>query len=210
MDSTDSQSTLIRDAVGGDLAAIEKLLSHHYPSLLSYAQRHTPVELRQQIDPGDVIQDTIFEALRRIGEMRSLDPRSLQAWLFTIARHRIGQLLRIHRSFKRGGGMTLNEGELESSEAVVVNLLQDLALYERTPSQSALAHELVVRLEDALAKLDVDQRQILRMRYMQCLSAREVAIAMKRSEGAVRICCMRGLKALRLLLISASRVNEPR
>jgi RNA polymerase sigma-70 factor, ECF subfamily len=209
MNSTDTQSMLVGDAAGGDVGALEKLLSLHYPSLLSYAQRHTPSELRREIDPEDVIQDTVFEAIRRIRELRSLDPRSLQAWLFTIARHRIGQLLRFHRSLKRGAGKTVNEAELDAGEAVVINLLQDLALYERTPSQSALAHELVLRLEDGLARLDIDQRQVLRMRYMQCLSVPEVASALNRTEGAVRMVCMRGLKALRVLLISASRVDEP-
>jgi RNA polymerase sigma-70 factor, ECF subfamily len=208
MSSNDTQSTLVSDAVGGDVDALEKLLSLHYQSLLSYAQRHTPGELRREIDPQDVIQDTVFEAIRRIRELRRLDPRSLQAWLFTIARHRIGQALRTHRSLKRGAGKTLSEDELDSGEAAVINLLQDLALYERTPSQSALAHELVVRLEDGLAKIDADQRQVLRMRYMQCLSVPEVAFALNRTEGAVRMICMRGLKALRALLISASRVIE--
>jgi RNA polymerase sigma-70 factor (ECF subfamily) len=207
MNKTQTPATLIQNAANGDVAALEKLLRLHYPGLLAYAQRHTPVELRREIDAQDVIQDTAFEAIRRIGELRSLDPRSLEAWLFTIARHRVGQMLRMHRSLKRGGGRTLNEGELDSVEATVINLLQDLALYERTPSQSALAHELVMRLETALGQLDIDQRQVLRMRYMQCLDVSEVASALNRTEGAIRMVCMRGLKALRVLLISASHMD---
>lgn len=204
-DHTDSE--LVREAAEGNIAALEKVLRLHYSELLTYAKRHTPAELRQQIDPQDVIQDTVFEAIRRIRELRSLDPRSIRSWLLTIARHRLGQLLRMHRTLKRGGNRTLNEDELNTDEAAVINLLQDFALYERTPSQSALAHELVQRLETALAQLDDDQREVLRMRYMQCLDVREVALALNRTEGAVRMGCMRALKALRMLLVSASSVG---
>ena len=204
MNDLQTHEKLVEEAAKGDVAALEKLLRIHYPGLLAYAQRHTPADLRREIDPQDVIQDTLFEAIRRIRELRSLDPRSLRSWLFTIARHRIGQMLRMHRSLKRGAARTLNEDELDSADASVVNLLQDLALYERTPSQSALAHELIVRLEAAMELLDLEQRQVLRMRYMQCLDVSEVALALDRTEGSVRMVCTRALKALRVQLLSIS------
>ena len=84
MNHTSTDSVLITTAADGDVTALEKLLRSHYSELLIYARRHTPAELRREIDPQDIIQDTVFEAIRRITELRKLDPRSFRAWLFTI------------------------------------------------------------------------------------------------------------------------------
>ncbi|MBV8779779.1 MAG: sigma-70 family RNA polymerase sigma factor [Phycisphaerae bacterium] len=208
MDSTAVNSKLIADAASGDVAALEALINLHYSSLLAYAERHMPAELRRHTGPRDVIQDVVFEAIRRIRELKNLEPRALESWLFTIARNRIGQELRMHRAQKRGAGRTRGENELDNGESEVIQLLQDLAVYERTPSQSALARERIEQLEEAMANLNGDQQIVLRMRYMQGMDVSEVASALHRSEGAIRNVCMRGLKSLRELLLSSSHAGQ--
>lgn len=86
----------------------------------------------------------------------------------------------------------------------MVAMLQDLALYSRTPSTSAAAHEFLWILEEALQKLSPDQRSAVRLRHIDGLSLAEAAARMQRSEDAVRKLSHRGLASLRIMLRTAS------
>jgi RNA polymerase sigma-70 factor (ECF subfamily) len=175
------------------------LLSERGP-LLAYINRHLPAELAASADPQDVLQDTYFEAFRRIGQFRADDATSVYRWLVTIARNRIAELLRARRTAKRGGGgASVGQG----SDSLVA-LLEELVVYRRTPSRSAAAHEFLVAVERALGRLDDDYRQAVSLRYLDGLTPGEIARKMGRTERAVHMLCSRGLKAVRMDLRSAS------
>jgi RNA polymerase sigma factor (sigma-70 family) len=86
---TDEQ--LARAAGHGDAAAFEALYERHHLALLSFA-RHM---LARPHDAEDVVQHTFLAADRafRAGKV----PRSVRAWLFTVARNRCVSVLRGRR-----------------------------------------------------------------------------------------------------------------
>lgn len=195
--SEDERELMMR-AAGGDAAALERLLQTHRPRLLGYIAKQVPQSMRRLVEPQDVLQDTYFEAFRRMAGL-AVGGVSAYPWLATIARNRIIDLVRAHRSLKRDGKAAADAGDQP-----VVALLQDLAIYRRTPSQSAVARELLATLEQALAKLLPDQRHALSLRYLSGLPPAEIAQRMHRTAEAVHLLCNRGLKALRKELRSSS------
>src|SRR5688572_14481559 len=87
-----------------NLPALESLLAHESDKVLAYLERHLPQELRPTIEPADVLQDTYFEAFRRLSEFRWEGSDCVYRWLVTIARNRVIDLVRMKRALKRGGG----------------------------------------------------------------------------------------------------------
>lgn len=200
-DDAPLDAQLIRSAAAGDPGALERLLAHFQGGLAVYIDRLMPPEVRTLVDPQDVIHDTCFEAFRRIGEFRAADADSAYRWLATIARHRVTDLVRTQRRAKRGGGRNRVEAGSDDS---VIRLLEELAVYERTPSKSAMRHELRLALEQSISRLQPALREAVRCRYVQGMSYEEVAEKMSRTKRAVEQLCTRGLGELRKELRSGS------
>jgi RNA polymerase sigma-70 factor (ECF subfamily) len=184
---------LLRQASAGDTAAMERLLSLHRPRLMEYIRRHLPDDVRRVVGPEDVLQDVYVEAFRRLGAFRAVDDHAVDRWLATMARTRLIDIVRNYRAAKRGGGQSATDPGDFSVEV----MLQDLAVYEKTPSRSVLEQELIAALQAALARLPEDHRESLRLRYMEQLSPREIAARLRRTERAVHMLCNRALRALR-------------
>jgi RNA polymerase sigma-70 factor, ECF subfamily len=188
-----------------DLAAVELVLSQERRNLLAYLEKHLPHELRPAIEPIDVLQDTYFEAFRRLADFRTEGADSAYRWLVTIARNRVIDLVRMKRALKRGGEgcrNVLQDGAL--GEDSVVAMLADLAVYERTPSRSALAHELMAAIESAVDRLPETYRDVIRWRYLEGLSVEQTAERLGRTPGALKQLCHRACKLLRIEMRSAS------
>jgi RNA polymerase sigma factor (sigma-70 family) len=108
-------------------------------------------------------------------------------------------IIRMRRSSKRGGRLA------EKDEfASVVGVLEELAVYQRTPSQSAMSHELVSAIQQAINTLEPQYCQAIRLRYIEGLSVQEAADRMGRTTGSILMLCNRGLALLKAQLQAAS------
>jgi RNA polymerase sigma-70 factor, ECF subfamily len=203
-DETEEQ--LVQRAAAGETAALELFLLQHRRGLLRYLERRIPPELRRLLEPQDVLQDVYFEVFRNIGSFKSNEPGMAVRWLLRIARNRVIDLVRMQQAEKRGSGRAMGlEGEVGNDDDSMIALLQNLAIHERTPSQSAVVHELTATLGRCIGRLPEDYRMAIRSRYLEGLDVAQTAQRMGRTPGAVMMLCNRALKALRLELRSFSR-----
>jgi RNA polymerase sigma-70 factor (ECF subfamily) len=202
MSSTESQLTLISNAVAGDSAALEMLLFRCRKRLLAYVQSHFPRELVGFLEPQDVLQDTWLKAIRAISEFRPDGPDPVYRWLVTIARNLILDQVKYARTAKRKNARV--PAERTDDNASIIRLLEEMAVYHRTPSKSAASHELIAILDSAIERLPRDQARALRLRHLEGLEIREIASRMKRTEGSVSMLCNRALKSLRWEMRSVS------
>lgn len=186
-----------------DARAAQMLLFSEQPRVLAYIERHLPAIVAALIQPVDVLQDVYVEAFRRIDSFTRRDETSVYRWLVTIARAQIAMLLRRHRAKKRGGGAGGALNVSQGSDSVVL-VLEDLAINRHTPSRSAAGHELRAAVEAALARLGEGYAQAIRLRYIEGLTAPEVAEKMGKTVAAVHMLCQRGLQAVRRDLRSMS------
>jgi RNA polymerase sigma-70 factor, ECF subfamily len=199
MDAGQEDVEAIEEAVSGDMKSLARVLRAVTPRLQQYVQRHFPPELGGSVEPADVLQDVCFEACRLISGFRPRGEDSFYRWLVTIARHRLVDLLRVHRTrVKLGRAWTDTTGD------PVANLLEELAVYKRTPSRSAASHELMRTIEEAIGRLSTEHRQAVTLRHIEGLTVSETARQMGRSEEAVYWLTCRALQALRADLQSAS------
>ena len=76
--------------------------------------------------------------------------------------------------------------------------------HELTPASAAMQHEMQQRLQQAIAALPEDDREVILMRHVEQLSNQEVATALKLSEAAASMRHLRALRRLRALIAPPS------
>lgn len=200
MQPMDQDLALIERAIAGDMQALESLLHARHDRLIRYVEKHMPPELRGAIEAADIVQDTYFEACRLFSGFQPAGDDSLFRWLVTIARHRTVDHLRAFRA-----RIKLGRSLQDAAEEPVASLLEDLAVYRRTPSRSAASHEAMLALERAIERLPEEHRQVVQLRHIDGLSVEEVAQKMGRTPQAVYWLTSRALAAIREDLRSVSQ-----
>jgi RNA polymerase sigma-70 factor (ECF subfamily) len=150
------------------------------PGLLAYFVRRT---LDAQV-AADLAAETLAEAYACRGRFRDRGEGSAAAWLYTIARRKLGRYLRrlrVEDAARRRLGMErlhLGSEDVERIEALI-----DFEYVGRA-------------VRDAFGELRADQREALRLRVIDGRSYREIAAALGCSEDVVRARVSRGLKRL--------------
>jgi len=213
--SLPADGSLITRAIAGDESAFEALAYRHFPALRAIIDRQFPKFLRRLYDPTDIVQDTLFEACRRIGGFK-LDQSSASdghaaffAWLAEIARCQVLALIRRHHAASRLSDVMRAELEAiggDEADGEVLRALGELVGHRRSPSKSAAAHEAIAELEAAISTLPKHWSDLIRVRYLEGHSAKEAAEMLGHpSEDAVRMACRRALQALKGTLGTESK-----
>jgi RNA polymerase sigma-70 factor, ECF subfamily len=160
--------------------------------LLLLARVQLDGRLRGQLDPEDLVQQTLARALEKRDRFRGCDDAQRAAWLRTLLRH---TMIDAARKFARGGGVARSlEAAIEQSSA---RFEAFLAADQTSPSGRVERHERLLRLADTLAALPGDQRRAIELKHLQGLALIEVARRMGRTVPAVAGLLQRGLRALR-------------
>jgi RNA polymerase sigma-70 factor (subfamily 1) len=192
-------------------AALEQLLRAHRDGLHAFLRRRIPTSLQSLIEPQDVLQDVYLEAFRRLAEFPGTTGNGIAfAWLLAVARNRLINLIAEHGAAKRGGGRNAmspsqSVSGAAGSEDDVAIVLEELSVYEKTPSRSALAHEAAAAVERSLERLPDDYRRAIRMRFMDQMPYSEIAVALGRSQRAAEMVCTRAMASLRVEMNSEWR-----
>ena len=69
-----------------------------------------------------------------------------------------------------------------------------------TPTQAVSRNQKEVLLFQALVTLPADQREALRLRYLEGLPSKDIAVKLGKSDGAVRVMLTRSLARLQEIL----------
>lgn len=133
-------------------------------------------------DAEDATERTFLAALDAIGRFRD-EGATFRSWLFRIAHNQIANALRT-RARRRVSPL---DGVIEP-------------VAETDPVADADAADDARRVRAALAELSEDRRQVVVLRFVDGLSAREIGAVLGRSEGAVRVLQHRALRELATIL----------
>ncbi len=194
-----SDDELVTRATQGDTAALRALLERY--GLPIRNDLKISAKWNGVVDADDVMQVTYLEAFLRIGDFQPTGPDAFRSWLRRIAennlRDAIKGLERQKRPHKRVEG-------LPGAESYTA-LVDQPAGTTTTPSRRAAAHELQEIVEAALKDLPRDYAEVLRLYELEGRPGREVAAAMGRSSGAVKMLLARARERLRDSLGSGSR-----
>lgn len=174
----ESDNFLIERAITHDRAAFTTL----YDRYVDRVYRHVRYRLSDRTEAEDITQEVFVRAWKAIPRYRRTGAPFL-AWLTTIAHNLIVD------SYRRSGRTTSLEKTGLPEQVDEINL--------EAVVESTLSRE---KVRDAILKLKDDRRRVTMMRFIDGLSYREIARAMNKSEGAVRVTQHRALQELRKLL----------
>ncbi len=193
---------MLEAARSGDAAAVDHLLAEFREPLRRVIDLRLDPVLGRRIDASDIVQDVLLEANQRLVEYLRSPNMPFHLWLRHLAQDRIIDTHRRHRQAQRRS--IDKEQPIERPAWVDQSSLQlaaQLVDTEQTPASAAIHEELRRRLEDALAQLAEDDRDIILMRHHEQLSNQDVAAALGLTEAAASMRYLRALRKLRAVLV---------
>ena len=192
---------LLQQARAGEPAALNDLFARHRERLVRMVQMRLDWRLQGRVDASDVIQDACLEAARRLPDYLREPRMPLFLWLRFLVGER---LLIVHR---RHLGAKARDARREVSlyqdalpEASSAALAAQLLGQHTSPSEAAVRAERLLRLQEAINRLDMLDREVLSLRHFEQLSRRETAQVLGIEEAAAAKRYIRALQRLKDIL----------
>jgi RNA polymerase sigma-70 factor (ECF subfamily) len=177
--SDESEDYLVQQAVKRDRAAFAAL----YDRCVDQVYRHVKYRVSNQADAEDITQEAFVKAWKAIDKYRKTGAPFV-VWLITIA----GNLVADHYRGRQKIVITDEVPENDSGNQV------------SDPEGLAEANFNNVLIKEAILKLEGDKQKVILMHFIDGFSYGEIAKALNKSEGAVRVIQYRALDNLRRLL----------
>ncbi len=174
----DGEERIIEQAVAGDSSAFGALYDHYHPAIY----RFVIIKVSGREEAEDITHQIFLSAWLNI---RSYEHRGhpFSSWLYRIARN---QIVDHYRSRRNETPIDAVDPEAFATPASVEAELPDKMLAEK-----ALL---------AIRKLKPDYQDVVILRFVEDASLRETALALGKTEGAIKLMQHRAIKALKELL----------
>lgn len=192
-DAPPDTEELLRRTGAGDRDARGALLQRHRGRLRRMIALRLDPRLAARVDPSDVVQEVLAEADHRLDRYVHTRPLPFYPWLRQLAWDRLADQHRRHlragrRSVRREEGAAWN-----LSDTSVEELAQRMVAPGDNPSAGLHRQEQRDRVRAALEAMPEQDREVLVLRYLEELSARDVGAVLGVTEGAAK---KRALRAL--------------
>lgn len=182
---------------------LQQQLMRRAEDLRHYIAQRIPPNLISDILPDDVLQDAWIAAFRGIAAVRIEDRAAVDHWIISIANRKLLDAMKRAHAKKRGAGYErVAEKRTSSSFSGVLGLLMSR---ERTPSRAVSEKEASRAVRIALGRLNDERRQAIRMRYIEGLGLKEIALRMGKTAPAISALLFNGLRELRERLGHAAK-----
>jgi len=189
---------LLASALLDDDGAMERLLLDNFDYLSRFVTAKIPAACRSQLDADDVLQETFTRAFVKLSTFGGSTPAHFRHWLKTIAKRVLQDAVKAMDRKKR---RAQTSDDIQDPLANMVELLSDTA---SSPSSKAARTEAIHALQEAMLALPEDQREIVRLLFIERLSAEEISIRVGRTDNAVRAVGHRALSKLQELMGNSS------
>ncbi len=174
----DGEEKIIKCAVGGDSSAFGVLYDHYQPMIYRFAL----VKMGGREEAEDLTHQVFLSAWQNIGKYKDLG-HPFSSWLYQIAKN---QIVDYYRSKKNDISLDNSDAELFVSSAT-----------EPVDIPMRLAMEKVFI---AIKKLKPEYQDVVMLRFVEDVSLRDTAQALKKTEGAVKLMQHRAIKELKNIL----------
>jgi RNA polymerase sigma-70 factor, ECF subfamily len=180
-----------------DPSAFASFLDERRAALVAYVEKRLGSTLKGKVEPQDIAQEAAIKALRELPQT-DLTNRDPFGWLCHLAEQCVIDAHRHFAASKRDAGREQagNVHVAEASQDFIALLTASIT----TPTQAVVRNERETNLRAAIATLPEDQREVLRMRYVEGLPTKEIALRMKKTDVAIRVLLTRLVKQLQEML----------
>ena len=179
---TNNDWELIAQARDGDMNAFAELVRRYERPIIHFCQRM----VGSREDAEDIAQESFVRVFRYLGRLQP--SAKFSTLLFGITRNLALNFIR--DSGRRGRGVTHSLTSDDQQEQAIVD--QHLR-----PDRAARLNEIESRIEDALALLTPEHREVLVLRELQGLDYTSIAEIVKCRKGTVKSRIARAREQLR-------------
>jgi RNA polymerase sigma-70 factor (ECF subfamily) len=180
LESPNAEYYLLQQAVRRDRTAFSTLYDLHISRVYKFVFYWLP----SQPDAEDITQEVFVRAWQSIDKYK-VSGAPFIAWLITIARNLVNSHYRSAKKFVPLGDMD-PAGDSSPQREAEINFTRDY-------------------VRDAILKLKGDKQAVIQMRFIGDMSYEEVAKAMNKTEGTVRVLQYRALKELKEIMGKSNR-----
>jgi RNA polymerase sigma-70 factor, ECF subfamily len=191
---------LLRKAGSGDQSAVQRLFTENRERLKQMVRLRLDRRMTARVDPSDVVQETLAEAVRRLPKYIDEQPIPFYPWLRQIAWERLTKLHERHITAKRRAVGREERQPPPLPDESIQELAERFVASGTNPSERLVRDELKRRVHAALAELSVTDRELLVLRYLEQLSPREARIVLGIGEEAFAKRHLRAIQRLRRVL----------
>jgi RNA polymerase sigma-70 factor (ECF subfamily) len=201
MDETfEEDDLLLARAASGHVAAMSELLTRQREPLMRFFSSRLDKRLAARLDVSDIVQDVLVEAACKLPDFFERRPASFTAWLRQIAAERLAHVHRTHiQAKKRSVRREVSQSEKDACGSNGFHL-RNARSREKTPSSNVAGQELRDEVARLMQRLPAADQELLRLRFVEQLPAREVAAALGIGPETVRMRQLRALRRLREFL----------
>jgi len=171
-----SDAELLARYSAGDEGAFREIVTRYKNSLYAF--------LKQFLNRQDLVEDVFQETFMQLFTSReSFDEnRPLRPWLFTIAANKAKDAL---RKWQRTSAVPI--GTIADSEEISFDeMLNSLSADETLPSEQLERSETAARVEQVIAKMPPNLREILILAYFNKFSYKQMAEILSIPIGTVK------------------------
>ena len=198
-----SDGDLMRQAARGDRDALAHLLARHGPTIRTQLAGRIPRHWRPVLSIDDVMQQTYIDAFVDLDRFVPNGKDSFAAWLRSLAKCNLVDVLRMFDAEKRGGDH--RRVEPRTREDSFIALHKRIGESRDTPSRYAARDEAFAALKWAVTQLPDAYRQVVEMYDLEDRSIKEVSARLNRSPGAAFMLRSRAHRRLREIMGHASK-----
>ncbi len=185
----EQESALVTRATQRDHDAFSQLYQLYFDRIYRYVR----LKLGNAIDAEDITAAVFFNAWRTIHNFSPQRESSFAAWLFRLAHNAVVDRFRSMRDIV----------SLDATDPRAI-------IHSVQPGPEAqIERKLTIHeLSAALRLLTEEQREVVLLRFVEGLSAREVGDIMGKQEGAVRGMQFRAIEALRRAMTQRREADD--
>lgn len=188
----------LKYARAGDTEAMARLFEPRRNSLRSLAKNLLPAKLQPKLDQSDLIQETFFKVMKGVAGFAGDSEESFNLWLTTAARQACLDAITHHLGAQKRNPdhpARLND---ETAPRPDPTFIREATF--STPSLQAVRNEQALRIQAAQRRLTDVQQQVLKLRYEEKFTLREIAQCLNLTEGQITGIWRRSLDQLEKLL----------
>ena len=175
----DGEKEFLIRAIGGEASAFGLLYKHYQPQIYRFI--YFKVGLREEAE--DLPHQVFLNAWNNI-EGYQFQGFPFSSWLYRIARN---QVVDHYRAAKP------NTSSLDNVDTEIAAPLDD-------PIAAIEDKNNLTKIKMAISRLKPEYQEIIIMRFVEDMAVKEVASAMGKSEGAIKILQHRAVKSLKKLI----------
>ncbi len=179
-----------------DAEALASYIDLHRGQLAGFLKSITGEHLLAVVELDDLIQEVSTAALSSL-DSAPFDQYEPMQWLQQIARRRVVDAHRFHFGAKRRDAGRQRSIHVANPAGTAAFGLEQMLVASMTSPSAALSRDIrMVRMQEAIEELSDEQKQSIRMRYVEGLPTKEIAAKLGKTDVAIRVLLSRSMRLL--------------